>query len=115
MGIDLSSEDVSCKGISNLTEAIAKDAFAEGCHWKLLGKAMKQSDGPIVTNETPKKLSVEHPLSGISGAENALTFTTDMLGDVTVSGPGAGRIETAYAIVGYYCDLSSQGRLAWPR
>jgi len=38
-------------------------------------------------------------LSGISGAVNALTFTTDMLGDVTISGPGAGRIETAYAIL----------------
>jgi homoserine dehydrogenase len=98
-GADLSAADVSCKGISSLTEAMVKDATAEGCHWKLLGKAMKQSDGSIVASVLPEKLSMEHPLSGISGAVNALTFTTDMLGDVTVSGPGAGRIETAYAIL----------------
>jgi homoserine dehydrogenase len=96
---DLSAADVSCKGITCLTETMVKEAVAEGCHWKLLGKATRKSDGSIVASVSPEKLSAEHPLSGISGAVNALTFTTDMLGDVTVSGPGAGRIETAYAIL----------------
>ena len=98
-GANLSAADVSCKGISILTEAMVKEASTEGCHWKLLGRATKQSDGSIVASVSPEKLSSEHPLSGISGALNALTFTTSLLGDVTVSGPGAGRIETAYAIL----------------
>jgi homoserine dehydrogenase len=34
----------------------------------------------------------------MSGATNAVSFDTDLLGHVTVSGPGAGRIETAYAL-----------------
>ncbi len=96
---DLTAADVSCNGITSLTETMVKEAAADGCHWKLLGKATKESDGSIVASVSPEKLSSEHPLSGISGAVNALTFTTDMLGDVTVSGPGAGRIETAYAIL----------------
>ena len=82
-----------------MTEIMVKEAAADGCHWKLIGKATKESDGSIVASVSPEKLSSEHPLSGISGAVNALTFTTDMLGDVTISGPGAGRIETAYAIL----------------
>ncbi len=38
----------------------------------------------------------------MSGATNALTHTTDLLGEVTMVGPGAGRAET-----GYYALLSN--------
>ncbi|WAJ35218.1 hypothetical protein OUO20_02340 [Arthrobacter sp. FX8] len=40
-----------------------------------------------------------HDLAGVSGANNAVSFNTDLLGPVTVSGPGAGRVETAYALL----------------
>ena len=96
---NLTQENVQCQGITGLTETMVKQAAAEGCHWKLLGKASKQEDGSIVASVSPEKLSIVHPLAGISGAVNAITFTSGMLGDVTVSGPGAGRIETAYAIL----------------
>ena len=96
---NLTQENVQCQGITGLTETMVKQAAAEGCHWKLLGKASKQEDGSIVASVSPEKLSIVHPLACISGAVNAITFTSGMLGDVTVSGPGAGRIETAYAIL----------------
>ena len=96
---NLTQENVQCQGITGLTETMVKQAAAEGCHWKLLGKASKQENGSIVASVSPEKLSIVHPLAGISGAVNAITFTSGMLGDVTVSGPGAGRVETAYAIL----------------
>ncbi len=46
-----------------------------------------------------------HPLAGVSGAVNAITFTTDLLGDVTVTGPGAGRAETGYSILTDMLDI----------
>jgi len=95
----MNSNNVQCQGITGLTETMVKEAVAEGCHWKLIGKASKQEDGSVVASVSPEKLSLEHSLAGISGAVNAITFTSGMLGDVTVSGPGAGRIETAYAIL----------------
>lgn len=98
-GANLIRDNVQCQGITGLTETMVKEAVAEGCHWKLVGKASKQEDGSVVASVSPEKLSLEHPLAGISGAVNAITFTSGMLGDVTVSGPGAGRIETAYAIL----------------
>ena len=98
-GANLTRDNVQCQGITGLTETMVKKAVAEGCHWKLVGKASKQEDGSVVASVSPEKLSLEHPLAGISGAVNAITFTSGMLGDVTVSGPGAGRIETAYAIL----------------
>ena len=98
-GANLTRDNVQCQGITGLTETMVKETVAEGCHWKLVGKASKQEDGSVVASVSPEKLSLEHPLAGISGAVNAITFTSGMLGDVTVSGPGAGRIETAYAIL----------------
>ena len=47
----------------------------------------------------PVALPSTHPLAGISGPMNAVSFDTDLLGTVTVSGPGAGRMETAYALL----------------
>ena len=47
----------------------------------------------------PERLSADHPLAQVKGATNACTFTTELLGDVTVVGPGAGRLATGYALV----------------
>ena len=41
----------------------------------------------------------DHPLAGVMGATNALTFSTDLLGDVTIVGAGAGRTETGFSIL----------------
>ncbi|HHJ05878.1 MAG TPA: homoserine dehydrogenase, partial [Anaerolineae bacterium] len=48
----------------------------------------------------PTRVPLEHPLASIGGATNAITYTTDLLGDVTLVGPGAGRMETGYALIG---------------
>ncbi len=38
-------------------------------------------------------------LAGVSGATNAITYVTDLLGEVTLVGPGAGRRETGFALL----------------
>lgn len=67
--------------------------------WKLIGSARKKSDGTVTASVKPVALPMDHGLAGISGATNAVSFGTDLLGPVTVSGPGAGRVETAYALL----------------
>jgi homoserine dehydrogenase len=52
-----------------------------------------------VARVAPEQVELTHPLAGITGATNAVTFTTDYLGDVTLVGPGAGRLETGYAMI----------------
>jgi homoserine dehydrogenase len=47
----------------------------------------------------PQLVDLTHPLAGVGGAANAMTITTDALGDVTVVGPGAGRRETGFALL----------------
>lgn len=103
----LQVSDVSCQGISALTlDDIAK-ARQEGARWKLIGAATRQADGSVSARVEPRLLRNDHPLAAINGATNAVSFTSPLLGAVTVSGPGAGRMETAYALLSDIISLHS--------
>ena len=59
-----------------------------------------------MSNNNKKGLVIQTAIiAGIMGATNALTFTTDLLGDVTIVGPGAGRIETGFSILTDLIDI----------
>jgi homoserine dehydrogenase len=99
MGAALTMNDVDRTGITSLTPQDISTAAANGERWKLIGKVEKAND-QVSASVRPTRLPVTHPLASVGGATNALTFTTDLLGDVTLIGPGAGRLETGYAILG---------------
>lgn len=95
----LTPNDVSCAGITEITPELIEQATQEGARWKLIGKAQLQPDGSVKASVSPQKLPPTHALHGVNGAQNAISFATDLLGDVAVFGPGAGKIETAYALL----------------
>ena len=95
----LQLSDVACSGISAISAQDIADASANNASWKLIGAAERQADGSVQARVQARLLPNTHPLAGIGGAINAVTFSTDLLGAVTVSGPGAGRIETAFALL----------------
>ncbi|MEQ4723527.1 homoserine dehydrogenase [Nonomuraea sp. B19D2] len=99
LGADLRREDVLCEGISAITPHEVRDAASKELRWKLVGSATRHQDGSVEARVAPLALPAHHPLAGIYGPVNAVSFRTDLLGTVTVSGPGAGRIETAYALL----------------
>ncbi len=99
MGQSMTMDDVSCIGISGITRADIKSAQAENQRWKLIG-TLENVNGRIQGSVKPVKLDATHPLYSVSAATNAITYSTDLLGDITLIGPGAGRIETGYAIIG---------------
>lgn len=99
LGGSLQLHDVRREGISALTPEDIRAAAAAGLRWKLVGSARRNPDGGIAASVAPRAVPLEHSLAGIAGATNAVSFETDLLGPVTVSGPGAGRIETAYALL----------------
>jgi homoserine dehydrogenase len=99
LGGDISPTDVACQGISGLTRGDLAAASAEGRRWKLIGSARRNEHGGIVAAVMPVAIPLNHPLAGISGPTNAISFKTSRLGEVNVSGPGAGRAETAYALL----------------
>jgi homoserine dehydrogenase len=99
LGASLKPEQVTCEGISLLSPSDMKAALAVNRRWKLIGSAVRNTDGTVSGNVAPKQLPLSHPLSGVSGASNAVSLDTELLGKVTIIGPGAGRIETAYALL----------------
>lgn len=99
LGGQLTLSDVERQGITRITPQDVASAQAAGQRWKLIAGAERTPQG-IRAAVRPERLDAVHPLYGVNGALNALTFTTHLLGDVTVSGPGAGRLETGYALLG---------------
>ena len=99
LGKKITWEDVKRKGITDITVKDIESAKKEGKRWKLIGSAEIKSDGSVEAKVWPEKLPFSDPLSGIGGATNALTFSTDELGPVTIVGPGAGRRETGFALL----------------
>lgn len=99
LGANLKPIDIIREGIVNISEEKIRSATEEGKHWKLIGQASRNEDGSISASVSPQCLPVKDTLANVSGPINAIAFDTDLLGTVMVSGAGAGRIETAYALL----------------
>jgi len=108
LGARITPADVTCTGITGLAPADIADAAARGLRFKLIGSAERRADGSIDARVEPMALPLTHPLAGISGPTNAVSFDTDLLGTVTVSGPGAGRVETAYALLSDIIEIDAR-------
>lgn len=98
MDAGISMADVDRQGITSLTLANIEDARKAGEVWKLIGKIEQTGQG-VSASVKPTRVPLSHPLAGVSGATNAITYTTDLLGEVTLIGPGAGRLETGFALL----------------
>lgn len=98
LGTPIPLHAVERTGIAAISRADVESASTRGRRIKLLAKATRTSDG-ISASVAPVELPLSNPLSGVGGAMNALTYTTDNLRDVTIIGPGAGREETGQALL----------------
>ena len=99
LGAGISPVDVDTTGITDITADDIIAAATAGKRYKLIGSAHRDADGRVITKVAPQAVSADHPLANIPGATNAVSFDTDLLGTVTITGPGAGRVETAFALI----------------
>lgn len=98
-GADIKPDAVARKGISKITLEEVEEAKRKGERIKLLARAWKEGTGEVKAEVSPARLPESDPLASIKGVTNALTFSTDALGEVTIVGPGAGRRATGYALL----------------
>src|SRR5699024_4479312 len=98
MGQKFKMKDVFTKGITDVTQEDMKEANKNNKKIKLLGRLIYDTAG-WKGEVKPIQLDNSHPLANVSGATNAITFSTEILGDITVIGPGAGRLETGYSVI----------------
>ncbi len=97
-GQSLPMERIQRKGITGLTQADIASAAVRGERWKLVASLERRGES-LQAQVAPTSLPLSHPLAGVSGATNALVYSTELLGQVTLIGPGAGRLETGYALL----------------
>lgn len=98
MGERIAMEDVDRTGITGISVADINAAKAAGERWKLIG-SLEHVNGKLKASVKPQRLPLGHPLASVSGATNAAHFVTDYAGEITLIGPGAGRLATGYAIL----------------
>ena len=92
-------DDVSYEGIEEIRPDDIAYARELGLSLKLLGVAERHGDG-ISVRVFPCFLYRGHPLAPVEGAFNAVTVESPSITEITMSGPGAGGIETASAVLG---------------
>lgn len=98
MGGDVKVEDVERTGITKITIPDVKNAQREGKKIKLIARTWREN-GKIKAKVSPEKVPFADILAHINGSLNALTFATDVHGDITIIGRGAGGTEAGYAVL----------------
>jgi len=106
MGTPIKLEQVERTGITGLKISDIQAAKQNHSTWKLLGTIEKTTLGSKAT-VTPVMLPNSHPLAGVNGATNAVTFSTKLMGEITLIGAGAGRIETGFALLNDILTIES--------
>ncbi|MCO5315876.1 MAG: homoserine dehydrogenase [Solirubrobacterales bacterium] len=92
-------DQVDFEGIESVQPDDLAYAKELGLSLKLLGVAERVGDG-VVARVFPCFLYGDHPLAPIEGPFNAVTVEAPEINEVTMSGPGAGGIQTAAAVLG---------------
>jgi len=91
--------EVSYEGIEHLTGDDIAYAKELDLSLKLIGSA-ERIDSGIAVHVYPAFLYADHPLASVNGAFNAVTIESPAITEITLSGPGAGGIQTASAVLG---------------
>ncbi|MFG6147195.1 homoserine dehydrogenase [Halobacillus sp. B23F22_1] len=89
---------VSLTGISNLNETDLISAEEKGEKIRHVA-TLELVDGELKGTVEPLFLPPSHGLFGIEGVDNAISVTGDLVGSVTLRGPGAGQLPTASAMI----------------
>lgn len=102
---DLSWELVKANthGIGHLTPAVVKEAMEDGGRVRLVGSIYPEG-GLWRAAVRPVYLPPEHPLSGSASNRNGLLFRGDPVGEVLITGAGAGAGPTASAVLADLLD-----------
>ncbi len=92
-GIECSYEDVDVTGITAISEEAVAMAAEQNYCIRLIGEI-----SPERLEVSPRLVTKGHPLS-VTGTLNVAQVNTDLAGPISISGRGAGRSETASAIL----------------
>lgn len=85
MGTAFDPESVGTQGITGVTPEAVRAATAEGKVIKLIGSCRRQGDA-LTLSVGPEAIAPSHPLSTVNGSEKGISYLTDTMGRITVTG-----------------------------
>lgn len=113
-GVEVDEENISCRGITDLTKVDFEYAKRLGGTIKLLGVTEKVSDTEVAAFVSPCYLTADDSLSNVNGATNAVEVSSSNLMSSTYIGQGAGRYPTANSCVNDIVALAKGDKTPMP-
>ncbi len=104
-GTEIAADDIYIEGISNITIEDIRAAADLGYRIKLLGVAQRTNSG-IEQRVHPTMVPTHSEIAQVDGVTNAVAIESDVLGELMLSGPGAGGDATASAVMGDIADIA---------
>ena len=104
-GIEPDGGAVTCEGIESITADDIASARSLGYRIKLLGIA-RRSEAGVEQRVHPTMVPLGSAIASVSGVTNAVAMRGDAVGDVFMSGPGAGGDATASAVIADLCHVA---------
>lgn len=101
--------DVERQGITSITNELMEAAEKLGLRFKHVA-SISREDGRVVAAVKPVLVGNENPFYHVEGVENAVNVHSDIVGRITLQGPGAGMFPTASAMIEdlvYVCQSHS--------
>jgi homoserine dehydrogenase len=98
MGVPTGLGQVQRRGINGLTEPEIQAAAQAGHRWKLVCSA-KRIGEQVEARVRPEQLDPGDPLFDVMGTSAAVTFVTDVLGELTIRESAPGPRTTAYGML----------------
>lgn len=91
LGVQLRREDVRRRGIADIDREQVAEARAQGRRIKEVVTVDRSGEDTSVTaGVEPTSLPADDPLARVDGTTNILTCTAEPVGEISITGPGAG-------------------------
>ncbi|HSM75504.1 MAG TPA: homoserine dehydrogenase, partial [Desulfobacterales bacterium] len=104
-GMEINYGDIYIEGISKITPQDIGFAADFGYRVKLLAIG-KDRGSAVEARVHPTMIPEDNILSSVSGSLNAITVSADAVGDILLSGRGAGMLPTASAVLSDVVDIA---------
>lgn len=113
-GVEVAEDDISCKGITELSKLDFEYAKMMGGSIKLIGFAKRVGKDKVAAFVSPCYVSTDDSLYAVNGATNAVEITSNNLVATTLIGQGAGRYPTANSCVNDMVALAKGDKTPLP-
>ncbi|MBW2149265.1 MAG: homoserine dehydrogenase [Deltaproteobacteria bacterium] len=108
-GAGVSLNDVTVQGIREITPVDIQKARENGKVIRLIGKIQRDEE-QVIVRVAPLALDRNHPMASVSGSEKGITYSTDIMDRVTVTGGKSSPLGAAAAMMKDLINLAAQRR-----